>query len=94
MAVIALISALMLDQSRERPHGLDHLRALAILLVLVFHYRAYYGIPEALIDALRDSGVLRTGEVAHLKPRRIRQFTAEGTPAPAPANAPVAGGVA
>ena len=44
--------------------------------------------------ALRDSGVLRTGEVAHLKPRRIRQFTAEGTPAPAPANAPVAGGVA
>ncbi len=49
MAVIALISALMLDQSRERPHGLDHLRALAILLVLVFHYRAYYGIPEALI---------------------------------------------
>jgi len=40
--------------------------------------------------ALRDSGVLRTGEAAHLKPRRIRQFTAEGTPAPAP----VAGGVA
>jgi sulfate/thiosulfate transport system ATP-binding protein len=34
--------------------------------------------------ALRDSGVLRTGEAAHLKPRRIRQFTAEGTPAPAP----------
>jgi len=34
--------------------------------------------------ALRDSGVLRSGEVAHLKPRRIRQFTAEGTPAPAP----------
>jgi sulfate transport system ATP-binding protein len=28
--------------------------------------------------ALRDSGVLRTGEVAHLKPRRIRQFGAEG----------------
>ena len=40
--------------------------------------------------ALRDSGVLRTGEQAHLKPRRIRQFTAEGTPAPAP----VVGGVA
>ena len=40
--------------------------------------------------ALRDSGVLRTGELAHLKARRIRQFTAEGTPAPAP----VVGGVA
>ena len=49
MAVIALTSALMLDQSRERLHGLDHLRALAILLVLVFHYRAYYAISEALI---------------------------------------------
>ncbi len=48
-AVIALTSALILDQSRERLHGLDHLRALATLLVLVFHYRAYYGIPEALI---------------------------------------------
>ena len=44
--------------------------------------------------ALRDSGVLRAGEVAHLKPRRIRQFTAEGTPAPAPVLSPVDGGVA
>ena len=38
MAVIALTSALMLDQSRERLHGLDHLRALAILF-LVFNNR-------------------------------------------------------
>lgn len=45
--------------------------------------------------ALRDSGVLRTGELAHLKPRRIRQFTAEGTPAPAPVTPSVtAGGAA
>jgi peptidoglycan/LPS O-acetylase OafA/YrhL len=49
MAVIALTSALILDQSRERLHGLDHLRALATLLVLVFHHRAYYGTREALI---------------------------------------------
>lgn len=32
----------------ERLHGLDHLRALAILLVLLFHYRVYYGIPAVL----------------------------------------------
>ncbi|MFP6774613.1 MAG: hypothetical protein VCE74_20130 [Alphaproteobacteria bacterium] len=38
----------MFDQSRERLHGLDHLKSLAILLVLVFYYRAYYGIPAAL----------------------------------------------
>ena len=43
--------------------------------------------------ALRDSGVLRTGELAHLKPRRIRQFTAEGAPAPEPVST-VAGGAA
>ena len=43
--------------------------------------------------ALRDSGVLRTGELAHLKPRRIRQFTAEGAPAPEPVST-VAGGTA
>ena len=43
--------------------------------------------------ALRDSGVLRTGELAHLKPRRIRQFTAEGAPAPEPVPK-VAGGAA
>ncbi|MDP6690394.1 MAG: acyltransferase family protein, partial [Alphaproteobacteria bacterium] len=33
---------------RQRLHGLDHLRALAIVLVLLFHYRVYYGLPEAL----------------------------------------------
>ncbi|MCH8181203.1 MAG: sulfate ABC transporter ATP-binding protein [Proteobacteria bacterium] len=43
--------------------------------------------------ALRDSGVLRTGELAHLKARRIRQFTAEGAPAPEPVST-VAGGAA
>ena len=32
----------------ERLHGLDHLRALAIMLVLIFHYEAYYGIPASL----------------------------------------------
>ncbi|MFY9459381.1 sulfate ABC transporter ATP-binding protein [uncultured Aquabacterium sp.] len=35
-------------------------------------------LPREEFAALRDSGVLRTGEVAHLKPRRIRQFTPEG----------------
>ena len=48
MAAIALTCPPMFDQSRERLHGLDHLKSLAILLVLVFYYRAYYGIPAAL----------------------------------------------
>ena len=30
---------------KERLHGLDHLRALAIVLVLLFHYDFYYGVP-------------------------------------------------
>lgn len=38
----------MAGHKTERLHGLDHLRALAILLVLLFHYRIYYGLPEAL----------------------------------------------
>lgn len=38
----------MVTGQRQRLHGLDHLRALAIVLVLLFHYRVYYGLPEAL----------------------------------------------
>jgi peptidoglycan/LPS O-acetylase OafA/YrhL len=34
--------------TENRLHGLDHLRALAIILVLLFHYRVYYGLPEAI----------------------------------------------
>lgn len=30
---------------KERLHGLDHLRAAAIVLVLLFHYNYYYGVP-------------------------------------------------
>ena len=33
---------------KERLHGLDHLRATAIVLVLLFHYNFYYGVPEWL----------------------------------------------
>ena len=51
-------------------------------------------LPREEFAALRDSGVLREGEVAHLKPRRIRQFTAQGTPAPAPVLASIGGGAA
>jgi peptidoglycan/LPS O-acetylase OafA/YrhL len=32
----------------ERLIGLDHLRAAAIVLVFLFHYRFYYGVPEWL----------------------------------------------
>lgn len=32
----------------KRLHGLDHLRAVAIILVLLFHYQFYYGVPEWL----------------------------------------------
>ncbi|MGO1121050.1 acyltransferase family protein [Rhodovibrionaceae bacterium A322] len=38
----------MTSQSKPRHAGMDHLRASAILLVLFFHYRAYYGIPASL----------------------------------------------
>ena len=34
------------DFKKERLHGLDHLRALAIILVMVFHYRQ--GFPKWL----------------------------------------------
>ena len=37
-----------MDSNHERLHGLDHLRALAIVLVLLFHYEFYYGVPEWL----------------------------------------------
>lgn len=36
----------MYGEQSQRLHGLDHLRALAILLVLLFHYQVYYGIPD------------------------------------------------
>ena len=36
------------------------------------------GIPEALIDALRDSGVLAAGASVRLKPRRLRRFGQAG----------------
>ncbi len=38
----------MATVERGRLHGLDHLRALAIVLVLLFHYQVYYGIPDVL----------------------------------------------
>ena len=41
-----------------RLNGLDQLRALAILLVLLFHYRIYYGIPTVL----EPTGVLLISE--------------------------------
>ena len=34
--------------SNDRQHGLDHLRAAAITLVLFFHYQVYYGVPTWL----------------------------------------------
>lgn len=47
----------MTDERVERLHGLDHLRALAILLVLLFHYEIYYGLPVSLAP----SGLLALG---------------------------------
>ena len=38
-----------MDGHKERLHGLDHLRAMAIVLVLLFHYDFYYGAPEWLV---------------------------------------------
>ncbi len=32
----------------QRLHGLEQLRALAIILVLLFHYQVYYGLPAVL----------------------------------------------
>ena len=37
-----------MNGNRERLHGLDHLRAAAIVLVVLFHYKYYYGVPEWL----------------------------------------------
>jgi peptidoglycan/LPS O-acetylase OafA/YrhL len=37
-----------MNSHNERLHGLDHLRALAIVLVFLFHYELYYGVPEWL----------------------------------------------
>lgn len=45
----------MVNENRERLHGLDHLRAAAILLVLLFHYQVYYGVPEPfLLPGVRE----------------------------------------
>jgi peptidoglycan/LPS O-acetylase OafA/YrhL len=44
-----LIQILPITSSNvKRLHGLDHLRAVAIVLVLLFHYEFYYGVPEWL----------------------------------------------
>ena len=40
--------------SPDRLHGLDHLRALAITLVFLFHYQVYYGIPKSVIPQYID----------------------------------------
>jgi len=47
------------DTASGRLHGLDHLRALAIILVLFFHYKVYYGLPAWLdgFSAFGWSGV-------------------------------------
>lgn len=44
-----------MNNKNERLHGLDHLRALAIVLVLLFHYELYYGVPE-WIEAFSSFG--------------------------------------
>lgn len=44
-----------MNSHSERLHGLDHLRAIAIVLVLLFHYNFYYGVPEWL-DAFSNFG--------------------------------------
>ncbi len=35
-----------MEKQNKRLHGLDHLRSVAIILVLFFHYKVYYGVPE------------------------------------------------
>ncbi|MBC8440745.1 MAG: acyltransferase [Deltaproteobacteria bacterium] len=35
-----------MGKQNKRLHGLDHLRSAAIILVLLFHYKVYYGVPE------------------------------------------------
>ena len=44
-----------MNSQNERLHGLDHLRATAIVLVLLFHYNFYYGVPDWL-DAFSSFG--------------------------------------
>lgn len=39
----------MPNEQETRLHGLDHLRAAAIILVLLFHYHVYYGVPEPIL---------------------------------------------
>ena len=43
-----IINYFFLDSHSNRHHGLDHLRAAAILLVVLFHYTFYYGVPQWL----------------------------------------------
>jgi len=42
-----------ITDDRHRLHGLDHLRAAAIAMVVLFHYDYYYGVPEWLAYASR-----------------------------------------
>jgi len=37
-----------MGKQKNRLHGLDHLRSIAIILVLLYHYNVYYGVPEWL----------------------------------------------
>ncbi len=39
-----------------RLHGLDHLRASAILGVVLYHYRAFYGLPTVWLDVVGRVG--------------------------------------
>jgi peptidoglycan/LPS O-acetylase OafA/YrhL len=43
-----VINYFCMNSHNERLHGLYHLRAAAIVLVLLFHYNFYYGVPEWL----------------------------------------------
>jgi peptidoglycan/LPS O-acetylase OafA/YrhL len=43
-----IINYFCMISHHKRLHGLDHLRAAAIVLVLLFHYDFYYGVPEWL----------------------------------------------
>ncbi|NNK84943.1 MAG: acyltransferase [Desulfobacterales bacterium] len=44
-----------MNSNNERLHGLDHLRAVAIVLVLLYHYKLYYAVPQWL-DAFSSFG--------------------------------------
>lgn len=44
-----------MKNKNKRLHGLDHLRSLAIILVLLYHYKIYYGVPK-WIDGFSSFG--------------------------------------